>query len=51
VFGDVQMHDTSALVSQHDKHKQDFEAGSWHGEEITRHDVFDVMLEKGLPRR
>src|SRR4029453_13853241 len=31
VFGDVQMHDTSALVSQHDKYKQDFEAGSWHG--------------------
>ena len=50
VFSDVEMHDTSALVSQHDKHKQDLEAGSWNGEEITRHDVFDVILEKGLPR-
>src|SRR5262249_40123679 len=43
VFGDVQMHDTSALVRQHDKHKKDFAAGSWHSEATTRHDVFDVM--------
>src|SRR5215471_1846393 len=49
MFSNIAMHDATALVSQHDKHKQDLEAGSWHDEEITRHNVFDVIIEKGLP--
>ena len=48
--GDVEMYDASALVSQHDEHKQDLEAGSWNSKEITRHKVFDMIMDKGLPR-
>lgn len=44
------MQDAPALVRQEDDHEQDLAAGSWYGEEGTRHDVLDVMGEEGLPR-
>src|SRR5215831_10473592 len=50
MFGDVEMDDASALVRQQDEHKQDLEAGSGNGKEVTRHKVFDMIMEKGLPR-
>ena len=50
MFSDVEMYDASALVRQHDEHKQDLEAGSGNGKEITRHQVSDMVMEKGFPR-
>jgi hypothetical protein len=42
------MHDASALVSQEDEHEQDLAAGSRHGEEVTRHDVLDMIVKEGV---
>ena len=50
MFRNIEMHDAPTLVSQKDAHEQDLETGSRHGQEVTRHEVRDVMLEEGLPR-
>jgi hypothetical protein len=45
------MYNPSALVSQHDEHKQHAALDGRHDEEITRRDVFDMVGEKGPPSR
>src|SRR5262245_16992054 len=49
MLGNVAMHDAPTLVSQHNKHEEDPEAGSWHGEKVTGYDVRDMVGQKGLP--
>jgi hypothetical protein len=51
VLGDIDMHDTSTLVSQHEKDEQYPERGSGHGEKITGHYVLHVIVHEGFPRR
>jgi len=51
MFRHIDMHDASTLVSQHDEHKEYPEGHRGHGEDITRHDIFNVVVQKRLPRR
>jgi len=51
VFCNVKMDDASAIVSQHDEDKEHSERGGWHREEVTRHNVFDMVAQKGFPCR
>jgi len=51
VFGDVKMHNASAIVRQHDEDKEHSERGDWHREEVSRHNVFDMVAQKGFPCR
>jgi len=49
VFGDVEVHDAAALVSQNDEVEEHLEGDGWDGEEVTGHDVFDMVVEEGPP--
>ena len=49
VFGDVEVHDAAALVSQDDEDEEHLEYDGWDGEEVTGHDVFDMVVEEGPP--
>jgi len=49
MLSDVEMHDTAALVSQHDEHEEHAALNGWHGEEITGDDIFDMVGQKGPP--
>jgi hypothetical protein len=40
MFGDVDMHDTATVMSQHDEYEQHPALDGRHGEKITGHDVF-----------
>jgi hypothetical protein len=45
----MKMHDTTALMRQHDKDKEHSEGGGWNRKEIAGDDVLNVIIEKGLP--
>ena len=46
---DCEMHDSSALVRQHQKHVQDLEPDGRHGEEVDRHHALQVIVEERPP--
>ena len=50
MLGDVEVHDATTLMSQHDEDEEHPAWGGRHGEAVTRHDVLDVVIEEGLPR-
>src|SRR5215475_7940476 len=50
VFGEVDMDDAPAVMSQQDEHEQYAEGGGWHGKKIARHDIRNMVVEKGPPR-
>ena len=46
---DVEVHDPPPLMRQHQEHVQNLETDGWHGEEINRDQLLDVVVEKGPP--
>jgi hypothetical protein len=49
VFGDMEAHDAAALVSQDAEDEKYLECDSWNGEEVTCHDVFDMVVQESPP--
>src|SRR5262245_27589353 len=49
MFGDVDMHDAATLVRQHDEHEEHLACGGWDGEEITGHEVLDMVVQERFP--
>lgn len=47
--GDVEVHNSSALMRLHQKHVRDLEPDGRYDEEVDRHDRFTVILEEGSP--
>jgi hypothetical protein len=50
MLSNVDVHDATALMSQHDEYEEHAVCDGRHGEEVACHDVLDVIVEKGLPR-
>jgi hypothetical protein len=50
MFRHMNMHETTALMRQHDQDKEHSEGGGWHRQDIAGDDVLNVIVEKGLPR-
>ena len=44
VLGHVEVDDAPAVVSEHDENKEDAQTRGWHGEEIYRDEVLDMMF-------
>ena len=49
MLGDVEVNDTSSMVSEHDEDEKDTEAHRRHGEEVERNDVADMVGEERPP--
>ena len=47
--GDVQVHNPSAFMRQHDEGEEHVECRSRDSEEVTCHNVLDMIVEKGPP--
>jgi hypothetical protein len=50
VFGHIEVHDPSALMSQHNEDEEHAALNGWHSEEITGDDIFNMVGQKGPPR-
>jgi hypothetical protein len=48
--GHVEMDDPATFMREYEKDEQDPEAECRHGEEIHRHQMSDMVGQKGLPR-
>ena len=46
---DVEVHYAPPLMGQHQEHVQNLEADGWHGEEVYRDKLLDVVVEKCPP--
>jgi hypothetical protein len=42
---DVEVQDSPPLMAQHQEHVQNLEADGWHGEEVERDKLLDVVVE------
>ncbi len=49
MFGDVEVDDAPAVVSEHDEAEEDVQAGGGHGEEVDRDQIPDMVVEEGAP--
>src|SRR5881296_3602490 len=49
VLGHVEVDDASAMVSEHDKNKEDAQARGWHREEIEGDQITDMVGEERPP--
>jgi hypothetical protein len=50
MFRNVEVHNTTAIMRQHNEDEEHSALNGWHGEEITGDDIFDMVSQKGLPR-
>src|SRR5262245_28266435 len=48
---DVAVDDTTPMVGQDDQDKEYFVGHRWHDKEIQGHQILDMVLQEGLPRR
>ena len=49
VFGDVEVDNLAAFVSQHQEHVEDLKGGCGDSEEVDGHELFDMIVEEGPP--
>src|SRR5574337_418877 len=47
--GDSKMSGTPAVMGQHHENEQHFERDRWNYEEVSRHNIFHMILKKGAP--
>ena len=50
MFSDIEMHNTTALMREHDEDKEHAEGSGWDNKKVTSDDVLDMIMEKDLPR-
>jgi hypothetical protein len=50
MLGHIDMDNAAALVRKHDEHERHLESDGRHGEEVTRHEVFNMVDQERLPR-
>ena len=48
MLGHVEMQHLATTMFQHDEHEQHFHGDRWHGEEIDRHQLAEVVVKKRL---
>ena len=49
MLGDVEMHNSPAIMSQNKKHVQELEGHGGNHEEVNRNQLFDVVFQEGPP--
>jgi len=50
MFGDIEMNDTATIVTKYDEDEQNSESCSGQSEEVDRHQVLHMIIEKAPPR-